>query len=162
LLTEAGVDLIALEMMGSFEQAAPAIRAAAATGLPVWVGFSCLIGHDGVVRAYDDSPFSTALAEALGLLADLPHGDVAVTVMHSLTEDTAPALEIVRRHWSGVTGAYAHSGRWVDPEWEFDHSISPDHYLRAARQWVEMGARIIGGCCAIGPDYIRLLKERLS
>ena len=162
LLTEAGVDLIALEMMGSFEQAAPAIRAAATTGLPVWVGFSYLTGRDRVVRAYDDSPFSTALSEDLALLEDLPHGDTAVTVMHTLTEETAPALEIVRRHWSGVTGAYAHSGRWVDPEWEFDDSISPGHYLRAARQWVEMGAQIIGGCCAIGPQYIRLLRERLT
>ncbi len=162
VLAEAGVDLIALEMMGDVEQAAPAIRAAAATGLPLWVGFSCLIGDDGVVRAYDDSPFATALDEDLGLLADLPHGDVAVTVMHTLTEETAPALEIVGRHWSGVTGAYAHSGRWADPEWEFDDSVSPDDYLRAARQWVEMGAQIIGGCCAIGPEYIRLLREHLT
>jgi len=27
---------------------------------------------------------------------------------------------------------------------------------------VKMGARIIGGCCAIGPEYIRLLRERLT
>ena len=162
VLAAAGVDLIALEMMGDVQQAAPAIRAAAATGLPLWVGFSCLIGGDGVIRAYDDSPFSTALAEDLAVLADLPHGDVAVTVMHTLTEETAPALELVGRHWSGVTGAYAHCGRWADPEWEFDDSVSPEDYLRAAQQWVEMGAQIIGGCCAIGPEYIRLLKERLS
>ena len=162
LLAEAGVDLIALEMMGDFAQAAPAIRAAASTGLPVWAGFSCLLDDDGVVRFFDGSPFSTGLTEGLALLADLPPGDVAVTVMHTLSEETAPALEIVRRHWPGVTGAYAHSGRWVDPEWEFDDSISPDHYLRAARQWVEMGAQIIGGCCAIGPEYIRLLRERLT
>ena len=162
LLAEAGVDLIALEMMGSFEQAAPAIRAAATTGLPVWSGFSCLLGDDGVVQFFDGSPFSTGLAEGLALLADLPPGDVAVTVMHTLTEDTAPALEIVRRHWSGVTGAYAHSGRWVDPEWEFDDSVSPEDYLSAAQQWVAMGAQIIGGCCAIGPEYIRLLRERLT
>ncbi len=96
------------------------------------------------------------------MLADLPPDDVAVTVMHTLTEETAPALEIVGRHWSGVTGAYAHSGRWIDPEWEFDDSVSPDRYLRAAQRWVEMGAQIIGGCCAIGPEYIRLLRERLT
>ena len=162
LLAGAGVDLIALEMMGDVQQAAPAIRAAASTGLPLWVGFSCLIGDDGEVRAYDDSPFSTALADDLAVLADLPHGDVAVTVMHTLTEETAPALEIVGRHWSGVTGAYAHSGRWIDPEWEFDDSVSPADYLGAARRWIEMGAQIIGGCCAIGPEYIRLLTERLT
>ena len=161
-LAEAGVDLVALEMMGDFAQAAPAIRAAATTGLPVWAGFSCLLGDDGVVRFFDGSPFATGLTEGLALLADLPPGDVAVTVMHTLTEETAPALEIVRRHWSGVTGAYAHSGRWVDPEWEFDDSVSPEDYLSAAQQWVAMGAQIIGGCCAIGPEYIRLLRERLT
>jgi len=162
LLAEAGVDLIALEMMGSFVQAAPAIRAAAATGLPLWVGVSCIMGDEGALRFYDGSPFSSGLTEDLALLADLPSGDVAVTVMHTLTEETAPALEIVRRHWSGVTGAYAHSGRWADPEWEFSDSISPEDYLSAAQRWVEMGAQIIGGCCAIGPEYIRLLRERLT
>ena len=161
VLAEAGVDLIALEMMGSFVQAAPAIRAAAATGLPLWVGFSCITGDDGALQFYDGSPFSTGLTEDLALLAGLPPADVAVTVMHTLTEETAPALEIVRKQWSGVTGAYAHSGRWVDPEWEFSDSISPEDYLSAARRWVEMGAQIVGGCCAIGPEYIRLLRDRL-
>ena len=162
LLAEAGVDLIALEMMSSPELAAPAIRAALTTGLPIWIGFSCRLAEDGTVQFFDGSPFVAGLTEDLALLADLPPGDVAVTVMHTLTEEIAPALEIVRRHWSGVTGAYAHSGRWVDPVWESDDSISPDEYLRAAQHWVEMGAQIIGGCCAIGPEYIRLLKERLS
>jgi S-methylmethionine-dependent homocysteine/selenocysteine methylase len=40
LLAEAGADLIALEMIDNVERAAPAIRAALATGLPIWVGFS--------------------------------------------------------------------------------------------------------------------------
>ena len=161
LLAEAGVDLIALEMMSSPERAAPAIRAALATGLPIWIGFSCRLAEDGTVEFFDGSPFVAGLTEDLALLADLPPGDVAVTVMHTLTEETAPALEIVRRHWSGVTGAYAHSGKWAGPVWESDTSISPDEYLRAAQHWVEMGAQIIGGCCAIGPEYVRLLREQL-
>jgi S-methylmethionine-dependent homocysteine/selenocysteine methylase len=162
VLAESGVDLIALEMMGSPEQAAPAIRAAVATGLPIWVGVSCLIDDDGVVRFFDGGPFASGLTEDLALLADVPAGDVAVLVMHTLTEHTAPALEIVRQQWPGLTGAYAHSGTWVDPEWRFDHQISPEDYLGAARQWVDMGVRIVGGCCAIGPEHVRLLKERLS
>jgi S-methylmethionine-dependent homocysteine/selenocysteine methylase len=156
------VDLIALEMMGSPAHAAPAIRAAVATGLPIWVGFSCILGDGGVVRFFDGGPFSDGLEEELGLLADLAPGEVAAMVMHTLTENTAPALEIVRQHWPGPLGAYAHSGTWVDPEWRFDHQISPEDYLSAAQRWVDMGARIVGGCCAIGPEYIRLLKERLS
>lgn len=159
-LAEAGVDLIALEMMAAPEHAAPAIRAAVATGLPVWVGFSCRVDGDGALELFDGSPFEGGLDQDLALLAGLPPGDLAVTVMHTLTEDTAPALEVVRRHWPGTLGAYAHAGRWVDPVWEFVDQISPEDYLAAARQWVAMGARIIGGCCGIRPEHIRLLREQ--
>ena len=162
LLAEAGVDLIALEMMSNVERATPAIRAARASGLPIWIGFSCRMAGDGAVRLLDGSPFSTGLAQTLELLADLPVDTTAVTVMHTLTEESAPALDVVQQHWSGTTGVYAHSGRWIDPDWQFDHMISPEDYLSFARKWVEMGAQIIGGCCGIGPAYIRLLKEQLS
>ena len=162
LLAEAGVDLIALEMMGNVEHTAPAIRAALTTGLPTWVGFSCIRAADGTVQLLDGTPFAAGLSQSLALLADLPLDRAAITVMHTLTEDIAPALEIVRQHWSGPTGVYAHSGRWIDPNWQFVDMISPEDYLALAQQWVEMGAQMIGGCCGIGPEYIRLLKERLS
>jgi S-methylmethionine-dependent homocysteine/selenocysteine methylase len=162
LLAEAGVDLIVLEMMYGPEQAGPAIRAALATGLPTWVGFSCRVAVDGTLEFLDGCPFSSGLSPSLALLEGLPPGSTAVFVMHTLTEETAPALDIVLHQWSGPTGAYAHSGRWADPDWAFEDMISPEDYLRAAEQWVAMGARIIGGCCGIEPDHIRLLKERLA
>jgi len=145
LLAEAGVDLIALEMMSNVERATPAIRAGRASGLPMWIGFSCRVPGDGAVQLLDGSPFSAGLTQTLDSLADLPVDTMAVTEMHTLTEESAPALDIVRKHWSGPTGVYAHSGRWIDPNWQFDHMISPEDYLSCARQWVEMGAQIIGG-----------------
>jgi homocysteine S-methyltransferase len=162
LLAEAGVDLIALEMMYSAEHVAPAIRATLTTGLPIWVGFSCQVTGDGTVQLLDGSPLATGLRQSLAWLAPLSPGRVAVTVMHTLTEDIASALEIVQQHWSGPTGVYAHSGEWIDPNWQFIDMISPEDYLTAAQQWIELGAQIIGGCCGIGPEHIRLLKERLS
>jgi S-methylmethionine-dependent homocysteine/selenocysteine methylase len=161
LLAEAGVDLIALEMMYNVEQAAPAIRAALATGLPTWVGFSCRLAGDGTIQLLDGNPFAAGLKQSLASLGLLPQSGAAVTVMHTQTEDIAAALEIVRQHWSGLIGVYAHSGQWIDPNWQFADMISPEDYLTFAQQWVEMGAQIIGGCCGIGPEYIRLLKERL-
>jgi S-methylmethionine-dependent homocysteine/selenocysteine methylase len=47
------------------------------------------------------------------------------------------------------------------PNWQFVDMISPEDFAAEARQWSEMGARLIGGCCGIGPEHIRLLKERL-
>jgi S-methylmethionine-dependent homocysteine/selenocysteine methylase len=162
LLAEAGVDLIALEMMYSVEHVAPAIRAALTTGLPVWVGFSCQITGGGAVQLLDGSAFAAGLRQSLALLAPLSPGRTAITVMHTLTEDIVSALEIVRQHWSGPTGVYAHSGQWIDPNWQFIDMISPEEYLSAAQRWLELGTQIIGGCCGIGPEHIRLLRERLS
>ena len=162
LLAGAGVDLIALEMMYSAEHVAPSIRAALTTGLPFWIGFSCQVSGDGAVQLLDGTPLATGLKQSLALLPPLVLGRTAVTIMHTLTEDIASALEIVRQDWSGPMGVYAHSGEWIDPDWQFIDMISPEDYLTAAQGWVKGGTRIIGGCCGIGPEHIRLLKERLS
>ena len=40
--------------------------------------------------------------------------------------------------------------------------ISPEDFATQAQGWLEMGVQLIGGCCGITPEHIRLLKERLS
>ncbi len=32
--------------------------------------------------------------------------------------------------------------------------LTPEGYLRWVREWIELGARIVGGCCGIGPEHI--------
>jgi S-methylmethionine-dependent homocysteine/selenocysteine methylase len=39
--------------------------------------------------------------------------------------------------------------------------ISSEDFVAEAQGWLDMGARLIGDCCGIGPEHIRLLKERL-
>jgi len=62
VLAESRVDVIALEMMRNIEQSTYAVEAAVATGLPVWVGFSCKTTDEGTVVLYDGDH---TLAEAL-------------------------------------------------------------------------------------------------
>ena len=38
-------------------------------------------------------------------------------------------------------------------------AIAPDDYLTYAKQWHQLGASIIGGCCGIGPEYIAQLRQ---
>ncbi|MEC8121974.1 MAG: homocysteine S-methyltransferase family protein, partial [Pseudomonadota bacterium] len=40
--------------------------------------------------------------------------------------------------------------------------ITPEAYLRYAEKWVESGADIVGGCCGITPEHIRLLASSLK
>ena len=47
------------------------------------------------------------------------------------------------------------------PNWQFIGMISPEDFATQAQGWLEMGVQLIGGCCGIGPEHIRLFKERL-
>src|SRR5829696_1417549 len=156
VLAESGVDVIALEMMRDIEQTTYALEAAVTVGLPVWVGFSCKTTEGGTVVLWDGDH---TLTEALEQL--LPLGASLVSIMHTLTEDTPSALREVTEYWPGPVGAYPHSGEFIMPNWQFVDMISPEDFTAEARRWSDMGARLIGGCCGIGPEHIRLLKERL-
>lgn len=99
------------------------------------------------------------LAEALEQIPSL--GVSVVSIMHTLTEDAPPALREVTERWSGPVGAYPYSGEFIMPNWQFIDMISPEDFAAAAQEWLEMGVQLIGGCCGIGPEHIRLLRERL-
>ena len=149
-----------LEMMRDIEYTSAAVRAATATGLPTWVGFSCRMAEDGstvMLLGADET-----LERALELV--MPLGGSLVAIMHTLTEDTAPALEVVKRHWPCPVGAYAHSGHWQIPnrKFAFRDDLPPENYLAAAQRWVGLGTQVVGGCCGIGPEPIRVLREGLS
>ena len=158
LLAEAGADLLALEMMTDVDQGADAIEAAVSTGLPVWVGFSCKMSEDDSQVVLLRSKGET-FGQALETL--LPLGGSLVSVMHTRIEDTALALRVVQEQWNGPIGAYPESGKFVMPNWQFDQIASPEELLGQAKRWVQMGVQLIGGCCGIGPEHIRVLKEGL-
>ena len=156
VLAESGVDVIALEMMRDVEQTTYAMEAAVAIGLPVWVGFSCKTTDEGTVVLWDGEH---TLVEALEMLH--PVEASLVSIMHTLTEDTPAALREVSKCWSGPVGAYPHSGEFIMPNWQFLDVLTPADFATQAQGWLEMGVQLIGGCCGIGPEHIRLLKERL-
>ncbi len=156
LLAEAGVDLLALEMMSDPEVAPLALEAALATGLPVWVGISVARDADGrLVGCGDPGRDLDLLLERLCGL-----GGGLYLVMHSEVADTGPGLAVVRRHWSGATGAYPNSGHFEMPNWQFTDIIAPDELAAEAQNWVEAGTQVIGGCCGLGVAHIERLRER--
>ena len=69
-----------------------------------------------------------------------------------------------------MIGAYANAFPLMDAEYEGSNAsvhqlrqdITPDAYLRYAEKWVESGADIVGGCCGITPEHIRLIASSLK
>ena len=160
LLAESGVDLIVLEMMLTAEQANAGINAAVAVKLPVWVGFSCRTGTSSrdmlMLERPGNSTFDTVLSRTNLSPAE------AVFVMHTDVADVPDALKIVKKHWKGPLGAYAHSGDFVMPNWIFRDTISPEDYATASGYWSGLGCIAIGGGCGTTPDHIQALKIELS
>jgi homocysteine S-methyltransferase len=153
IMADAGADLIMLEMMMDVDRMLIMLAAAQKSGLPVWVGFSCEIDEQGVVRLL----LGPTLAEGIQAIKDK---DVPlVCIMHTEVEDIQACLDVLGANWSGPIGVYAHSGKFVAPNWIFNDVISPEDYAAAAKPWVEHGVQVIGGCCGIGAEHIALLKE---
>ena len=160
LLAEGGVDLLILEMMRDIDYSCAALEAAAATGLPVWVGFSCGRIEAGELKLAPTIAEEVALEE--GVAAVMAEGGELVAVMHSDVNVTGAALTAIRAVWDGPTGAYPESGYFIMPNWQFVDIIPPDAFAEQAIGWVAQGAQLVGGCCGIGPPHIRALAERLN
>jgi S-methylmethionine-dependent homocysteine/selenocysteine methylase len=158
LLVEGGVDLIALELMEAADYGRAALQAAAETGLPVWLGFSPVRLEDGTLGSAPVLGEGDSFAELVSKLAD--PALAAITVMHAKPDVIVEAMDIIAARFAGPIGVYAESGSWAAPNWVFD-GLTPDQYLQEALAWAGHGAQLIGGCCGIGPEHIKLLADRL-
>jgi len=155
ILAECGVDILLIEMIEDIEQGSLAVQAACTIGLPVWLGFSCQRGHDGEMLLWERGHTLKQGVETISRI-----GGSAALIMHTEVADTADAFAILKSCRQGALGVYAHSGHFVMPNWKFIDIISPTEYAEEASKWLEMGAKIIGGCCGIGPEHIKELKRR--
>jgi S-methylmethionine-dependent homocysteine/selenocysteine methylase len=157
LLADAGVDLIALEMIVETNHAARAMQAAFETNLPVWLGVGCKKTRDGKIVSFDhtDLDFVTVL-DAL-----IPMGPTVVNIMHSEIGAIPEAIEMVRERWSGPLGVYPESGYFTKPNWNFVDVIPPAELVTEALGWVAAGVRLLGGCCGTSPDHIKALQAAM-
>ena len=172
ILVEQGVDLLLLETLGTKRDGIEAgVEAIADLGLPVWVAMSCMQGRDSgeVMHGIEESqahsdagdrqefePFGPAMA------AVVARGASAALMMHSDLNVTRAALESIAAYYEGPRGAYPNAGHWLRPEWAFVDQVTPEAYAEEAGAWVASGARIVGGCCGIGPAHIKAVRERVA
>ena len=146
MLWEAGPDLLACETIPDRVEVEALADLVAEAGATAWLALSCADG--GHLR--DGSPVEEAAA-----IADATPGFVALGV-----NCTAPdhVEELVRR-LAGVTAkpivVYPNSGEgWDAASGAVAAGDGPDVDVAAARAWAAAGARLVGGCCRVGPGRI--------
>lgn len=149
VLAAAGPDLLALETVPDAVEAEALVAAIAGVGIPAWLSYSI----DGQ-RTRAGQP----LAEAFAVAAAAPEV-VAVGVNCCDPRDVAAAVATARETGGKPVVAYPNSGEAWDAArraWTGTARFSP----AAVGDWVAAGARLVGGCCRVGPAAIAALTAR--
>jgi homocysteine S-methyltransferase len=150
VLADAGVDVLALETIPDVDEAEALVSLVRSLGVPAWLSYTI----DGT-RTRAGQP----LADAFAVAAGVPE-IVAVGVNCCAPEDVLPAIGPARETGRPVI-VYPNSGeRWDSGRraWVGSSRFSP----RSAEQWLAAGARVIGGCCRVGPAQIAELAAVLA
>jgi homocysteine S-methyltransferase len=153
-LVKAGVDLLLLETMGTLEEMDAASRAACSTGIPFIV--SAIAREDGELLG------GQSLAEIVRLLE--PLDPLALMVNCGNHRVVSAALgKLLAAKPTVPVGAYANMGRPAEGTgWSFTDELSTGDYAEVAREWVRMGASVVGGCCGTTPAHIQALAAALK
>jgi S-methylmethionine-dependent homocysteine/selenocysteine methylase len=161
-LAEAGCDLILIESMPTVVEGICAVRAAKAVGKPIWLSF--VLKPTGLPPQLLDG---TDVVKLPGILADAGAMPDALLFNCSSPGAITSAFVSLKQELTRCSvpmGAYANVERPTDQggPWVRMTEITPQAYANIASQWVELGARIVGGCCGTTPDDIRAMKEAVG
>ena len=167
ILADQGADLILAEYVGYIADCVSAVKACATAGLPVFLA----IRH---VDRQGNMQFGESIETLCSELKDLPVD--AILIMCSNPEAITATLPKLVDAFDGTVGAYPNigynpTGPLVNKTMLTNQlpSSGPDilqigtyttsRLAEFAMEWKNMGAQIIGGCCATGPEHIMAMKH---
>ncbi|HLL80884.1 MAG TPA: homocysteine S-methyltransferase family protein [Ktedonobacteraceae bacterium] len=150
-LKEGGVDFLLLETMITKRETLAAVRAAKSVGMPFAVSF-CTNEQGNLLSG---EPLEEVVTEVDGF-----------NPLFIGVNCVSPAIAtLTLRKLKGITSrplsVYAQGEGMPrdDQGWSFDELSESEDYVTCARQWLQEGAQVVGGCCGTSPVYIERVRE---
>ncbi|MEU6817972.1 homocysteine S-methyltransferase [Streptomyces sp. NPDC046860] len=151
VLAGAGPDILALETVPDTDEAEALLRAVRGLGVPAWLSYSV----EG-----DRTRAGQPLEEAFALAADADE-IVAVGVNCCAPEDVPRAVETAARVTGKPVVVYPNSGEsWNAAARAWDGA--PTLTRADFPGWSAAGARLLGGCCRVGPETVTAITRALG
>ena len=156
------VDVMLAETMASAEEAKGAALGAARTGKPLWVAWTVADDESGRLRSGETLEEANAALDGLAVAARL----LNCSRPEAITAALAEIAEI-----GGPFGAYGNGFTGIPEDFRPGETVGvlkaredlgPDAYAEHAMRWRAAGARLVGGCCEVGPAHIAELARRLE
>jgi len=154
LLARSGADMVVCETMPSLVETRALVGLLRETApMPAIFSFSC---RDGA-HLYDGSLLHDAV-DAVSRSEQV----VAVGV-NCVPPSLVPELiRSVARATDKPIVVYPNSGeKWNATTKTWFGIADPVDFSEAAKEWYELGARVIGGCCRTGPEHVRAMRDAL-
>ena len=158
------VDIFLCETMASAQEAHNAVSAAAAygKGKPIFVSWTLDERPHHGLRSGETIAAAFAKVEGLGVdafLFNCTHPEAIEVGLVELAKLTDKPL-----------GCYPNRLNAVPKAWTLDgvsntglrRDLPEEAYVEAILRSIDKGATIVGGCCGIGPGYIKALVDRLA
>jgi len=155
VLLEAAPDAVACETIPRADEAAALARVLDRLGAPdAWIAFSCRDGratrHGEPIEAAVAAATASERVVAVGVNCTAPeHVEELLTRMRAVTDLPLVAYPNNGRVWDGAARRWTHPGT---------PALPPD----LVRAWVAAGARLVGGCCGLGPEAVRGIGAALA
>lgn len=155
LFDAADADVIALETIPSLQEAEVLAELLLDCETPAWISFSC--------RDEQRISDGTSVSEVASLFAD--HPSVVAIGVNCTPPQYAPALvrELCAAAPDKFVMSYPNSGETYnvsDNSWS--GTVTPGDCATAAGEWIDAGAKVVGGCCRMGPEHIRAMALLIS
>ncbi|RSN79277.1 homocysteine S-methyltransferase [Streptomyces sp. WAC 05379] len=151
VLAGARPDVLALETVPDTDEAEALLRAVRGLGVPAWLSYSV---------AGDRTRAGQPLEEAFALAAGVDEV-IAVGVNCCAPEDVEGAVETAARVTGKPVVVYPNSGEaWnaAARAWDGRSTFTAEE----VQGWRASGARLIGGCCRVGPEVIGSIARTLG
>ena len=146
VLWSAGPDLLACETIPDVVEVRALADVLDEAAAPAWLALSCADG--GHLR--DGTPVEEAAA-----IADATRGFVAVGVNCTAPEHVEELITRIAAVTAKPVVVYPNSGEgWETATGRWLPATGPDVDVATAGRWVAAGARLVGGCCRVGPGQI--------
>ncbi|MEU3145480.1 MULTISPECIES: homocysteine S-methyltransferase [unclassified Streptomyces] len=149
-LAAAEPDVLALETIPDTDEAEALLRVLPGLGVPAWLSYSATGGRTRAGQPLED---------AFALAAEVDEV-VAVGVNCCTPEDADHAVALAARVTGKPVVVYPNSGE----TWDAGARAWRGHATFTAERvtgWRESGARLIGGCCRVGPKTVSAIAATL-
>jgi len=156
-LVEGGVDLLVIETMFAFEETTAAFEGArSVTDLPIVVSFS-----------YDRGTRSMMGVKPKDVIKR--YSEMGATLVGANCGTTLENMEAVVREYATTVPDFP---LWVKPNAGVPHmnieteqgvyDMGPEEMATYARKYVELGAKVVGGCCGNTPEHIAAIARAVK